>query len=246
MRKYCQFCRTLLDHPIEKNACITCIEKLIEDGASFFVNLHNERVKNYWNRRLQTIGCRVRVTKKGNARNFRRNIIEFLYNFNVRKLSEALDLMYEEDQILIDKKFGFDEFNEIQKTRELTTEEKQRQFALAMAVRDKEDHKFDVIGLLELFEVGVTKIKGYYKELFYLKCIMNEINPAVYLRGLYRLENPSKLNLTELLEEKIPSLTNYDIEITQPSFYQQEIRLIIDNYIIIKNLEEGLISKYEF
>lgn len=228
MRKYCIFCKCKLDlseKKNEKNVCNPCIKKIDKQGFSFFVNLHNERFRSYWNQRKQTICCRVRVTKKQNAPNFKQNILEFLYNQNTQKLNEVITEIEEEDWELIQRKvFGF-----LPKKREKTTKEKQKQFSLAMEIKEKSS--FDIIEILELNTVVATKLKGYHKELFFLKCYMNYLTPARLMRGLYRLENSNPFDYEEFIKFKID--INEMRELTNRFTYRDEIRLIVKEYLTI-------------
>ncbi|MFX1258660.1 MAG: hypothetical protein ACFFAN_12430, partial [Promethearchaeota archaeon] len=182
-------------------------------GEWFFVNIHNERKRSYWNNKSQTISCRVRFTKNHNATRFRRNIIDFLYNYNLEDLKLIVIKVNEEDYNIFQKVLGFDKFQ----GRDLSNEEKRRQFALAMKARDLNTD--EVFGFLNLNKVVSTRIKGYYKELFYLKCYTNYFHPGHLLRCLYRWENNDH---TEI--EEITSIM--DIE-----EIREEIRDIVFNYL---------------
>ena len=217
--------------------CVNCGEQIDRQGYGFFVDLHNERVRTYWNKRQQVISCRVRSTKKGNAGNFRNNIIDFIYNYNIDDLKETLIEIQEQDHKLIAKKLGFDTF--LKEESEMTSKEKQEQFSIAMRIRDMD--KFNIIELLGLDNVASTKIRGFYKELFYLKCYMNGVNPTIILRSLYQMELPHHFNPKVFypeLESKETSILNLA--------YRNEIILIVKGFLEVISANKGSIKLIEY
>jgi hypothetical protein len=179
-----------------------------EDPREFYVNLHNERVRRYWNYRVQSITCRVRFTEKGGdrSRNFRLNIIDFLYNHNLKEFDEISKEIYEEDQKVINSHFGIKEGMD-----------KKEQFSKAMMIRDSSKHS--IISILKLNNIVATKLFGYYIELFYLKCYLKGLTPQFILRCLYHL----KINKPHFDHKVIFFENNFDLK----KHYLDEISIII-------------------
>lgn len=145
-------------------------------SLDLFVDSHNRKVRNYWNERKQSISCRVRSTKKGNASNFRKNIVQWIYKKNKEEYNSEASRLYLEDYGIIQTEFGFDK-------KDLTNKES---FALAMEVRDLSFSQ--VILALRLNNVVSTKLLGFQKEVFFLKCYLIGETPQFALRVLYHLE----------------------------------------------------------
>jgi hypothetical protein len=194
-----------------------------EKREEFFVNIHNERHKNFWNKNDYTISCRVRFTKNNNSQNFRNNIIRFLYNENKPETQNLIDEIQKEDSQIFAKKLGFDKFE----NRELSNPEKHKQYLLAQFASSLD--KFSIIKVLGLENVVSVRIKGYYKELFFLKCIFNDLYIPLTLRALYKLESPETFNLEIFLMERV--LVEDLNELQKPEVYQHEIRLIVKEYL---------------
>ena len=180
-----------------------------------FVNQVNRKKRNYWNEKQQALSCRIRFTEKKPhpAGNFRANTIDFLYNRNTSELEKIANELSEQDHLIIEKTFGLSEINQIAEVRELKNNEKHDQFLAAMAIAGLD--KGEVIEALQLNEVVATKIKGYYKELFYLKCYLNGLVPQFVLRCCYNLD----------LEEGVHVIPETYTEDT----YRAEILLLLHN-----------------
>jgi len=169
----------------------------------FFVEKHNERVRNFWHDRLTTISCRVESTIRGQAGQFGSNIVAFLHNEHIEDLSRKAHTLYLRDYNLIQHVFGFDRVS-------LSTRE---QYLKALHVMDLS--KSEVWVALGLDYVGSARIRGFYKELFYVKCLVNDLNPQFILRCLYYLE--------EL--PKSPNREPFDL-------YRNEIIYLLDHIVI--------------
>lgn len=219
--------------------------KNFDDPFWYFVDLHNERIRNYWNYREQSISCRARSTRSGNASNFRKNVIQYIYNKNILNFRELLLVLSRADEKIINNTFGITKIDqEIRKITEklLLVRIKLKEKAIGFEKEDTwlisidnwereldnlKKKRFektqeirnsgisDILSILELDYVVSTKLLGYYKELFFLKCYYNDRNPQVVLRTLYHLDT----NIDWLPEE-------YDKE-----NYREEIIEIIENYL---------------
>jgi len=146
------------------------------DTDYFFVEKHNEQVRNFWHDRLTTISCRVESTIKGVAGTFAANIISFLYNENREELEKESNILRKRDRDLIQKEFGLDQ-------KDLSNRES---FQKAMQISNLS--KGEVWDVLGLYYVGSARIRGFYKELFYLRCLIDESNPQFLLRCLYYIQ----------------------------------------------------------
>jgi len=170
------------------------------DQHDLFVELHNKKVRNFWHNRPTTISCRVRSTKTNNADCFRKSIIAFLYHKNLNEYYKISKKLTNEDYEIFQKSFGFDE-------KDLSNKEK---FYKAMEVRCLS--KSEVFSTLGLINVVSTQLPmGYYKEIFYLKSIMNGFNPQFCLRCLYHIDN--NLSLEEIIPEDLIEEDNSRFEI---------------------------------
>jgi len=157
-------------------------ENILHESDWFFVIQRNERVRSYWHEKMQSISCRVRITKKGNAPNFRKNIIHYLYNRNYDELKKVQEKLNKEDWNLIQKKFGFDQLKFIEDEQK----RKKIQFETSQIVRVLTVP--EVIQNLELNHVVSVKISGYLKELFFLRCFIYSNHTQFTLRSLYHLK----------------------------------------------------------
>lgn len=174
----------------------------------FFVEKHNERVRNFWHNRLTTISCRVESTIKGRAGRFGINIVAFLYNECLNEFNQKSHSLYMRDYNIIQKKFGFDRAS-------LSTQE---QYLKAMEVRNLS--KSEVWTVLELNYVGSARVQGLHKELFYLKCLVNNLNPQFTLRCLYFMTSVPRPEDRERF-----------------NVYQDEIIYLLDKILIDRNGE---------
>lgn len=158
------------------------------DPHDFFVEVHNKRVRNFWHNRPTTISCRVRSTKTNNADPFRKNIIAFLYHKNLDEYYEIRKKLTDEDYEIFQKTFGFDK-------KDLS---KRERYIKAMEVRCLSNSEvFSTLGLINV--VSTQLPVGYYKEIFYLKSIMNGFNPQFCLRCLYHIDN--NISLEDFIEK---------------------------------------------
>jgi hypothetical protein len=169
----------------------------------FFVEKHNERVRNFWHDRLTTISCRVESTIKGAARPFGLNIVALLYNECLADLRQKARNLYQRDYNLIQRTFGLDRAN-------LSNHE---QYLKALEIRDLT--KSEVWSTLGLIYIGSARILGFHKELFYLKCLVNDLNPQFILRCLY------------FMKASPPSPTREIFNL-----YRNEIAYLLDNIMI--------------
>jgi hypothetical protein len=112
------------------------------------------------------------------------------------------------DYNIIQKKFGFDRAS-------LSTQE---QYLKAMEVRNLS--KSEVWTVLELNYVGSARVQGLHKELFYLKCLVNNLNPQFTLRCLYFMTSVPRPEDRERF-----------------NVYQDEIIYLLDKILIDRNGE---------
>lgn len=179
----------------------------IIDIYNEIIKKHNDKVRNYWNNRKQSISCRVRVKKENNWNNFRNNIIDFLYNHNIEEFKTKWEEIANNDWNFTQKKLNINKDTP-----------KKEQFNKAMYIRDKEG--YGVIDLLELFNVVSTKLIGYYKEFFFLKCYIHRFHPQFVLRILYHIN----------LEKD-----HFEQDQYEQDQYIEEIRDLFKNYLFINN-----------
>jgi len=209
------------------------------DPSWYFVDLHNRRTRSYWHCKEQSISCRVRSTRSGNAANFRKNIIQYIYNKNIREFRVLFLALVRADQKIIEDTFGITNINH--KIREKTEkiifartklvaksstwlinirhweneikELRKEQYNISQQISDSGIS--DIINILRLHNVVSTKLLGYYKELFFLKCYYNGRHPQITLRALYHLNTDYDLMPSEYNENN----------------YREEIVLIVENYL---------------
>lgn len=172
----------------------------------FFVNLHNKRVRSYWHDRDQTISCRVRTTKNNNSSNFRKNIIHYLYNRNHSELLDVSEKLNLEDWAIVQKVFGFDQLKFIKDDQQ----RRKIQFMKSQNVCNM--NPSEVISALGLENVVSTKVKAYYKEIFFLKTFVYGGATQFLLRCLYHLQT------------KDMWMPNYE----DFSSYKEEIMILLD------------------
>lgn len=187
-----------------------------EDFRDHMIEVYNKRHRNYWHYREQTISCRVRNKRENRFKVFKENIVHYLYNKNLVELDRMWTVLSHEDYDVLQRALGF---TSVRKNKRET-------FALAMLVRDIS--KSDLMGHLQLNEVVSTRVLGYYKEIFFLKCYLNYRHPQIVLRCLYHMD-------TGIYYSPINPETDNPYN---EDDYREEIIEIIDQFIFERDHEK--------